>query len=300
MPTKIEWTHRPGTIGETWNLIGGCTKVSPGCTNCYALRDSWRIMHNPNHPARYDGVCEKVNGVLRWTGKINIDKAQLEKPLRWRKPRTVFVCSMSDFFHPAIPLTFQNEVFNVIRQCPQHTFMILTKRAEQMAMMEYACGIPELPNLWLGVTAENQRTADERIPLLLQTPAAVRFVSCEPLLEEIDLRHYLHGMPEPYGGGVHYVTHEMALDAGEPEMEGTRIEEEPEWEQTAPPLDAVFCGAETGPGKRKMNQADAISLQKQCERADVPFLFKRNNDGSRLLDGREYNEWPEAQCPPLD
>jgi len=129
--TGIEWAE------STWNMIGGCTKQKKGnqpcgCDNCYALRDSWRISHNPTHPARYNGVCEKVNGVLRWTGRVNLDEEALSIPLRWRKPRRIFVASMADLFHPKVPFAFIDKVFAVMALCPQHQFMVLTKRAERM------------------------------------------------------------------------------------------------------------------------------------------------------------------------
>ena len=120
MATKIEWVKNPdGTKGETWNPVTGCTKVSAGCKNCYAERMSTRLAGRYGYPA--DDPF-----------RVTLHPDRLEQPLRWRKPRRVFVCSMSDFFHPNIPLGFQAELFSIIRRCPQHTFQIMTKRTEQL------------------------------------------------------------------------------------------------------------------------------------------------------------------------
>uniref|UniRef100_A0A6M3IS87 Uncharacterized protein n=1 Tax=viral metagenome TaxID=1070528 RepID=A0A6M3IS87_9ZZZZ len=201
--TKIEWTN------ATWNPVTGCSVVSPGCVHCYAKTLAvGRLAGTPGYPG------------LSWTPEnaaINVvlHPDRLDQPLRWRKPRRVFVCSMGDLFHELVPDGFIDKIFAAMMLTPQHTFQILTKRSERMAKwmttqwggvgepwedrgdavrgatfevsFMHAIALPEpwnwpLPNVWLGTSIENQRWADERVPLLLQTPAAVRFLSLEPLL----------------------------------------------------------------------------------------------------------------------
>jgi len=205
---------------------------------------------------------------------------------------------MSDLFHPDVPPWFVCEVWQVMRECPQHLFQILTKRPRRMLRLietyiaDHEFGVESLSNVWLGVSVENQATADERIPLLLQTPAAVRFVSCEPLLGPIDIGQYLSYYP--------------ILPDVDPGYDG---------------ISWTICGGESGPGARPMHPDWARSLRDQCQGAGTPFFFKqwgayrpydghgpaptRFNDGmgmicigkkaaGRLLDGREWNEMPEA------
>ena len=166
--TKIEWSD------EVWNPVTGCTPVSEGCHNCYAKRMAHRLAGRfgyPQEPHEFD---------------VTLRPERLEQPLRWVKPRRVFICSMSDFFHPLIPLAFQVEVFSIIRKCPQHTFLLLTKRTGQLDLFNSVCGWPDLDNLWLGVSVENQAAADERREDLERCPAAVKFVSYEPALGPVD------------------------------------------------------------------------------------------------------------------
>lgn len=217
--TKIEWTDR------VWNPVHGCSRVSPGCMNCYAERQSARF------PASFHGVARFKNKagerLPKWTGDVVCIEEKLAEPLKWKKPCRVFVNSMSDLFHEKVPDEFIDKVFAVMAACPHITFQILTKRPVRMrdyflkehrnesivkafddfGFEDYSIGtcaclswydenghhvvwdsderpLP-LPNVWLGVSCENQETADERIPFLLATPAAVRFVSFEPLLGKI-------------------------------------------------------------------------------------------------------------------
>ncbi len=193
--TSIEWTD------ASWNPIVGCTEVSPGCANCYAARlSASRLAHVP----AYKGLATiQTEGSLRgqrrvrWNGEVRFLQERLEEPLRWRKPRRIFVCDMGDLFHESVSNEWLSRVMTTILKCHQHTFQILTKRPERMAewfkYVEYcaARGSEQLknwplPNVWLGVSVENQVMADKRIPLLLDTPAAVRFVSAEPLLGPVD------------------------------------------------------------------------------------------------------------------
>ena len=288
MTTKIEWAK------ETWNPITGCTKISEGCQNCYAERMAKRLAGRFGYPA--DDPFKP--------GTFHADK--LQEPLKWKRPRKVFVCSMGDILHDKVDGSDLVKVFDVMVKCPQHTFIILTKRADRLAWFNLngpLIGKEPLPNLWLGVTAENQRTADERIPHLLRTEAVVKLVSVEPMLEAMDISYWLNGAPRLCGYD--------------------------RWEQTHPPLDWCVVGGETGPGARPMRPEWAESLRNQCNMAGVPFFFKSwgnwvapsqmplgtyreiedFGDGigisdnplgvgkkrsGRLLDGREWNEYPEV------
>ena len=221
MASKIEWTD------ETWNPFVGCTKVSPGCANCYAARMASRF------PAKWGDVA--VGG--EWTGKIDDTDSHIRtKPFRWRKPRRVFVCSMSDLFHESILWEEIARIMVIIKMCERHTFQILTKRAKNMALFFQDFGPPP-KNVWLGVTAENQEMADERIPFLLEIPAAVRFVSVEPMLGPVDLMPHLGYSDRK----IHW----------------------------------VICGGESGPGARPMNPAWPMNLLDQCVEAEIPFMFKQ-------------------------
>lgn len=310
MSTKIEWVTNPdGTKGEVWNPVTGCTKVSAGCKNCYAERFAerfWRVRE------RKDGTFDYDN--FRKFTDVRCHTERLEIPLRWKKSRRIFVNSMSDLFHEDVPNDFILRVWIAMTNARGHTFQILTKRPERMNLFvrEWLPGawglatmsmklldVP-LPNVWLGVSCEDQKTADERIPLLLQTPAAVRFVSLEPLLGEIDLlgRSFLR-----YCDASIYKRH----------------------------LDWVIVGGESGPHARPMHPDWARSIRDQCQEAGVPFFFKQwgeyifpsqlfygssaignlvdiesnpaswhqwrvgKKEAGRLLDGRVWNEFPEAR-----
>jgi len=180
MGTNIEWAD------ETWNVITGCTKISPGCKNCYAERMAKRLKGRYGYPK---------DEPFRVTPHID----KLDQPLHWRKPRMVFVCSMGDLFHPAIINSYRDSIMEIIAQTPQHTYQILTKRPG--LMQDYVQWVENeqhnnwcslFPHVWLGVSAEDQERADERIPSLLKVPAAVRFVSVEPMLGPVNLSSYLH------------------------------------------------------------------------------------------------------------
>lgn len=249
--TKIEWTEK------TWNPIVGCSKVSPGCANCYAERMAKRLqaMGKP-------GYYEVVNERGHWTGNVNLRYDLLDAPLHWRKPRMVFVNSMSDLFHPDVPDEFIAQVWAMMLSANWHTYQILTKRPERMAALipnlffNAGTGEPYIsPNIWLGVSVENQQAADERIPLLLQTPAAVRFVSCEPLLGKLHIADWL---TERYGCG------------GEPANAGCV---ECGWQLNK--LGWVIVGGESCPDARPMHPDWARSLRDQCQAEGVPFFFKQ-------------------------
>ncbi|MFA5650702.1 MAG: DUF5131 family protein, partial [Proteiniphilum sp.] len=206
----------------------------------------------------------------------------LSKPYGWRKPRMVFVCSMGDLFHEDVPYEWIYEVFRVMEQCPQHTFQLLTKRPEKMlkAINGVVTGyeIEHRKHIWLGVTAENQQRADERIPILLQIPAAVRFVSVEPMLSKVDLSSWL----------PHCLDFSYTTDPGR--------------------LDWVIVGGETGSGARLMESDWARSLREQCTDSEVPFFFKKHGDAwcclygvnpkyreNSELDGQKWEQMPEKE-----
>jgi protein gp37 len=291
--SKIEWTER------TWNPIAGCSVVSPGCTNCYAMRQAHRLAANPSTP-HYAGTTAMTRGGPVWTGKIGVagDSAFLA-PLRRKKPQTYFVNSMSDLFHEEVPDEVIDRVFAVMALCPQHTFQVLTKRAKRMRsyilglecdgarrfniagaagrMMErgddahdtVAAGPWPLPNVWVGISAEDQRRADERVPELLATPAAVRFVSAEPLLGPLDLTRICYG-----GNGVW----QRCVNALS--VRGTRSATywEGDEETPEPPdrkLDWIIVGGESGPDARPTNPQWFRNLRDQCVGAGVPFFFKQ-------------------------
>jgi protein gp37 len=202
MPTKIQWTE------ETWNPIRGCSRVSEGCRNCYAEEIAARFS-GPGQA--YEGLATRINRDARWTGKVRFIEKRLDEPLRWKKPSRIFVNSMSDLFHEKVKDEWIDRIFAVMATAGQHTFQVLTKRPARMADYAQALadgrrGLPPVwderlrrerhwqglpPNVWLGVSVEDQATADERIPLLLKTPAAIRWVSYEPALGPVDFSSWL-------------------------------------------------------------------------------------------------------------
>jgi len=174
--SEIEWTN------ATWNPVTGCTMVSPGCTNCYAMRMAARL-EAMNHSS-YKGTTRKSGQRYVWTGEVRIVSSALEAPLAWRKPRKIFVNSMSDLFQEAVPEAFIQQIWQVMRKAPHHVFQILTKRPDRMAEVLNAIGAPVLKNVWLGTSVESRAYA-HRLESLRNTRAAVRFVSFEPLLDEV-------------------------------------------------------------------------------------------------------------------
>jgi len=181
--SSIEWTD------STWNPVVGCTKVSSGCANCYAERMAKRLSaisksqrargSNPGRGANYEHV---VNSKGRWNGKVFLDHDAVEDPLSWRLPRTIFVNSMSDLFHEDVPLDFIQRVFDVMNRCPQHIFQVLTKRPHTTA--KYAHHLNWTSNIWMGTSVEDAKVT-HRVHELRKVPAAVRFLSVEPLLGPI-------------------------------------------------------------------------------------------------------------------
>jgi protein gp37 len=316
--TKIEWTE------ATWNPIVGCSIVSPGCTNCYAMGQAARLLDKPG--SHYKGTTQRVNGKAVWTGKVaTAPDAIMTAPLRRRKTTTYFVNSMGDLFHEGVPDAWIDRVFAIMALAPQHTFQVLTKRAERMRIyladkwlpfrifrqaqvfdkeacqdsdrFDLAVHDPEaglavpgpahwpLPNVWLGVSAEDQRRADERIPDLLVAPAAMRFVSAEPLLGPIDftriglsigedvIRNLLDGFL--WNAATGHANHNI------------------------PALDWIIVGGESGRGARPMHPDWTRSIRDQCAAAGVPFFFKQWGSWSVTYDrDRDDSDW--RRCGDVD
>ncbi|MBN2560270.1 MAG: phage Gp37/Gp68 family protein [Phycisphaerae bacterium] len=285
--TRIEWCD------ATWNPFVGCSKVSEGCENCYAERMANRQAAmgrfgymNVVRDGRWDGHCARRPERI-W-----------DQPLRWRRPRRIFVCSMGDLFHESVPEEWIDRALRVASFAKRHTFMLLTKRpllAQQYLSSLYGGirrrwnGDPSprspLPNVWLGVTVENQERADERIPILLQTLAAVRFVSIEPMLGPVDVADHL---PHPDGPNAVCYGRECA---------GCGEDDEPcdDYKSAAaePHLDWVICGGETGPGARPMDLKWARSVRDQCKATGVPFFFKRVGPRVRVPADLMLREFPQ-------
>lgn len=171
----IEWTQ------ATWNPVAGCTPVSPGCLNCYAARMALRLEHMGGTVGKkYKGTAKRArDGRPVFSGRINLDEASLDLPRSWRLGRIIFVNSMSDLFHDAVPAAYIKRVFKVMEECPQHTFQVLTKRPDKAK--DLADDLPWPKNVWLGTSVESAKYYD-RIRVLQRIPAKVRFLSCEPLL----------------------------------------------------------------------------------------------------------------------
>lgn len=247
MSTEISWTD------ETWNFLAGCSKISAGCRNCYAINMAHRLPKmadaleaqgkNPGRLAAYRGLTQKTPHGVDWTGEVHFIESAFEQPLKWKKPRKIFINSMSDCFHPSVKDEWLVQALEVMKRTPQHIYQLLTKRPARMLEFFERQDIESPSNLWLGVTVENQNTADERIPLLLQTPAAVRFLSCEPLLKQVDLSQHL---------GMHWV--------------GLGEESCIHW---------VIAGGESGPNARPCQIEWIQSIVEQCQEAEVDVWVKQ-------------------------
>lgn len=181
--SEIEWTD------TTWNPVAGCTAASSGCTNCYAMHMALRL--EAMGIEKYQGLARRSGQRTVWTGTINLDEKSLDVPLKWRKPRKIFVNSMSDLFHEKVPFNFVERVWQTMKKTPQHQYQILTKRPERMLEFTRDRIGTVLPNVWLGTSVENAETAT-RIDALSVTPAIIRFISFEPLIAsvgDVDLRN---------------------------------------------------------------------------------------------------------------
>lgn len=273
MTTKIEWVKdENGMQGVTWNPCVGCSHSgSRGCDHCFAERMANRLAANPATTADYAGVVKDG----KWTGLVKPLPDRLDQPLKWRKPRTIFVCSMSDLFHENVHPDFIGDLLCVMNRARQHTFLVLTKRANRMKeLYDRFYGIwADPPNLWLGVTVCTQAEADAKIPLLLQTPAAVRFISIEPMLEGIDLTRI--GKTDKYAqpwNVLKGVLRQETANIGVPYAVPT------------PKLNWIIVGGETGPGARPMHPDWVRGIRDQCAEAGAKFFFKSWGEwGPRII-----------------
>ena len=312
--SKIEWTD------ASWPVTVGCDHVSPGCDNCYAaVLTSGRLAHLPE----YAGLAEKG----KFNGTVRCLPERMDWPSKWRKPKRIFVCSMSDLFHASVPDEFIAKVFAAMASTPRHTFQVLTKRHARLRSLvgsdEFRKSVQRrinyappdddyvtrhwktwpLPNVWLGVSVEDQQWADIRVPALVQTPAAVRFLSCEPLLGPVDLTRWMPaGIAKWHCGSC-----DTYYSGG--------------WQETGPscgrvgywcgshtgngrpndqPISWVIAGGESGGNSRPMHPQWARSLRDQCVDAGVPFLFKQWGNWQPYTGYEERRhlvqlwEWPQG------
>jgi len=302
--SAIEWTD------ATWNPVTGCSVVSPGCTNCYAMKlAGTRLQH---HPSRAGLTRDSKAGPV-WTGEVRFNEDWLTQPIEWKAPRRIFVCAHGDLFHEAVPDEVIDKVFAVMAVANHHTFQLPTKRSARMkeyllsddlnyrisaalgTLLDgdwvWKAGKPHrkrieelierflghgvdrhgdsvyhddpmpLPNVWLGVSVEDQTRADERIPDLLRTPAAKRFLSCEPLLGPVDLGDISATTPT----GIEQWNCLSREEAARAEIEGGDDGF----------IDWVIAGGESGPGARPAHPDWVRSLRDQCQSEGVPFFFKQ-------------------------
>ena len=297
--STIEWTD------ETWNPVTGCTRASPGCDHCYAVTMTRRL--EAMGQEKYAGLVNPGKG--HFNGVVRTHPDELDRPLRWKRPRHVFVNSMSDLFHKDVPFEFVDRVFAVMALARDHTFQVLTKRPDRMAAYfagaEPAENDPDptprdrrfavadalservgldhpcrghvvddledgtnwpLPNVWLGTSTEDQPAADERVSDLLRCPAAVRFLSCEPLLGPVSLRRWLYSVedvdPDPYRTTLDEVPYNQGLD----------------W---------VIVGGESGPSARPCELALVRALVEECSAAGVAVFVKQLGDRPVWSDSAE-------------
>lgn len=265
--SKIQWCD------ATWNPVMGCTRVSTGCKNCYALKMIHRRAGRKGWPAAPE--------------EVTLFPERLEQPAHWKKPRRIFVCSMADLFHEDVPFEFIEQVWRVMHVCQQHTFMVLTKRHERMfefhTWLVKRLGNYKPPrHIGLGATIENQEQANKRTRILLDIPAGMHFLNVEPMLESIDLVQSIF-FPDVWRKT--HPSHDYILH---PTLRGSGI-------------DWVICGAESGTQRRPFQMEWARQLKNQCLAAGIPFFFKQAQqlDGRLVetpeLDGRTWLEFPKGE-----
>lgn len=318
--SAIEWTD------ATVNAINGCSLASPGCTNCYAMRLAGTRMKN--HPSRKGLTIDTKAGPV-WNGEVRLVESALLQPLRWQRSRIIFWNAHGDPFHPNVPDQWVDRMFGVMSLTHWHEHLVLTKRADRMRAYLTSADVVDridrqqtelfanhgrksphafkmkrpawnwpLPNLWLGVSVEDQTRADERIPDLLDTPAAGRFLSCEPLLGPVNLNSIKMFDRETESGG---------WETGwESCLNGKRFDiwagdDEDPMRPGFPKIDGIIVGGESGPGARPMHPDWARTLRDQCAAADVDFHFKQWGNIAPLLSARPVEgegcgvvAWPDG------
>ncbi|MBB4520523.1 UNVERIFIED_ORG: protein gp37 [Rhizobium sophorae] len=309
--TKIEWTD------ATWNPVTGCAIVSPGCTNCYAMKlAGTRLQH---HPSRA-GLTKNTKAGPVWTGEVRFNEQWLTQPLTWSRPRMIFVCAHGDLFAEGVPDEWIDKVFAVMALAPQHIFQVLTKRPERMreyltggrrgghllvaAQLQLKFPVPSpapwphmpLPNVWLGVSVEDQKRADERLPILHEIPAAAIWVSNEPALGPIDWKRWLPtGRRARSPQGHEFIAQQYFMTKcehcgwiGSSELHHVNaIADTGDYDVTCcnchqitacdeiQRIGWMVAGGESGTGARPMHPHWTYALRDQCAIADVPFLFKQ-------------------------
>lgn len=305
MATKIPY------VDEVWNPVVGCTKCSPGCKNCYAERMAIRLNGMAAARGDDDTWCKMTN-ILKWdrtqpdkyefgratgwNGQVELFVNRLDKPLHWKKPRRILTCSMSDLFHEAVPFEFIRQVYSIAASCSQHTFLFLTKRVDRMLDFSRAMGpgsyhsAPPVKwprNMFPGVSICTQAEADEKISILLQIPAAYRWVSLEPLLWCMDLTRI---------GGDQFGWGRIDALSGLRYIRANALEEGSEWEtEPCEKLNQVVIGCESLPGKAGRFQEGyenaARSLIQQCTAAGVPTFHKQMPINGKVV--HDPSKFPE-------
>ena len=302
--TKIEWTD------ATWTPVKGCTRKSPGCVHCYAEIMAARFSKPGQWGEGLAQIVETPNGKdHRWTGTVRFDEKELLKPLSWKRPRKIFVCSTSDLFHENVPDEWIDQVFAVMALAPQHTFQVLTKRTARMQCYvnalvsgersiwqaaraagldaarlaklmsslgwgRFAAIRAPLPNVWLGASVEDQARANERVPLLLSTPAVVRWLSMEPLLGPVDIARFLDAEPGNVGTQGDALGSDECRAVTSGQAGGGGVVAHP-----SPRIDWIVLGGESGPGARPMHPDWARDIRDQCATAGVPLFIKQLSSG---------------------
>lgn len=291
MATKISWCD------ETINPVVGCSKISEGCQNCYAENMAARLA------SMGLGQYQSVTSFRRWNGLTAFVESELQKPLKWKKPRSIFVGSMGDLFHKSVPFEWVDAVMVMIGKARQHTFIILTKRPERMKAYfadRVASGFTPregyttnpLPNLVLGVSVEDQQAADDRMPYLLATPAAKRFISLEPMIGPVNIREHLMAGKQPGLCGNCGKGHGFTRCPNYGGIAGTNSDTGcQKFKRVNFAINGVILGGESGNKARSLAPAWVRTIRDQCAAAGVPFMFKQWGNNVLQENGRpwEYN-----------
>lgn len=311
--TRISWTN------ATINPVTGCTKISPGCEHCYAIRGSARQERFGTE--QYKGSTRRLGDRTEWSNVVKLFPEEMDKVAKWKKPRMVFPCSMSDLFHRDVPDEFIHQMLDTMESARRHTFQVLTKRTQRMADIliqrqeekeALAAGAfaPPLDNVWPGTSVEDQIRAWERVTMLLTIAAKIHWLSLEPLLGPVDLSPWLPIAPRGLGW--------------------ERVKSESAYGEKRPRINWVVVGGESGPDARPMHPNWVRATQKQCEAAGVAFYFKQwgawepikqttrriykphryfefedgqlmfktvKKSDKPLLDGVAYREYPKREMP---